>query len=72
MLFVNYEINIKLLLQALSCHHPTVIFEVVLGMESLVTRLGETLQYTIWEHVLKILDRTAEYVSKCFNTIIFF
>lgn len=40
-------------------------------MESLVTRLGETLQYTIWEHVLKILDRTAEYVSKCFNTIFF-
>lgn len=38
-------------------------------MESLVSRLGEGLQYTIWENVLKILNHIADYVSKYFNTI---
>lgn len=58
-------------LQALSCNHPTVVFEVVLGMESLVARLGDSLQYTIWEHVLKILDHAAMYVSMYFSVIFF-
>lgn len=51
-------------LQALSCDHPSVVLEVVLGMESLITKLGATLQSTIWEKVLKILKSTAEFVSK--------
>lgn len=51
-------------LQALSCNHPTVVLEVVLGMESLVKKFGATLQSTIWEKVLKILKSTVEFVSK--------
>lgn len=51
-------------MQALSCDHNAVYLEVVLGMESLVTKLGGTLQSTIWENILKILKKTAEYVSK--------
>jgi hypothetical protein len=53
-------------LQALSCDHPTVVLEVVLGMESLVMKLGATIQSTIWEKVLNILKCCAEFVSKYF------
>jgi len=43
------------------------VLEVVLGMESLITKYGSTIQSTIWEKVLKILKRIAEYVSKSFK-----
>jgi len=43
------------------------VLEVVLGMESLITKHGSTIQSTIWEKVLKILKRTAEYVSKLYK-----
>jgi len=36
-------------------------------MESLITKHGSTIQSTIWEKVLKILKRIAEYVSKSFK-----
>ncbi|XP_060838182.1 tuberin isoform X2 [Rhopalosiphum padi] len=49
---------------ALTCDHPTVVLEVVLGMESLITKHGSTIQSTIWEKVLKILKRIAEYVNR--------
>ncbi|VVC44066.1 Rap GTPase activating protein domain,Tuberin,Armadillo-like helical,Armadillo-type [Cinara cedri] len=48
---------------ALSCNHPIVVLEVVLGMESLVKKFGATLQSTIWEKVLKILKSTTEFVN---------
>lgn len=51
--------------QALTCDHPSVVLEVVLGMESMITKVGATLQSTIWENVLKILKSVAEFVSKC-------
>jgi len=49
---------------ALSCDHPTVVLEVVLGMESLVMKLGATIQSTIWEKVLNILKCCAEFVNR--------
>ncbi|XP_050444478.1 tuberin [Adelges cooleyi] len=49
---------------ALSCDHPIVVLEVVLGMESLVTKNGATLQNMVWEKVLKILKSTAEFVNR--------
>lgn len=51
-------------LQALSCEHEIVVLEAILGMELLTSKYGATLHYTLWERVLKILKRVAEFVSK--------
>lgn len=51
-------------LQALSCDHPTVVLEIVLGMEALVSKSGASLQCIVWDNILKILKRCVEYVSK--------
>ncbi|XP_050540898.1 tuberin-like isoform X2 [Daktulosphaira vitifoliae] len=49
---------------ALSCDHPLVVLEVVLGMECLITKSGVDLQNMAWEKVLKILKSTAEFVNR--------
>lgn len=51
-------------LQALSCDHPVVVLEVVLGMELLVMKQGADLLNVVWEKVLKILKSAAEFISK--------
>lgn len=61
-------LRVNFYLQALKCDHPSVVLEVVLGMESMVTKVGATLQSTIWENVIKILKSVAEFVSKYFKT----
>lgn len=43
------------------------MLEVILGMESLITKHGSTIQSTIWEKVFKILKKIAEYVSKLYK-----
>lgn len=71
MLLINCLLNINYYLKALACEHNAVYLEVVLGMESLITKLGGTLQSTIWENVLKILKKIAEFISKLKNLKIF-